>query len=201
MPWLGSTSHTAKAIWPQQCGHPRAGRDAMGWGHTAQPHCTARCARGARQWAGMFLLLPPVPGDFWWESCLPCHCSAIAAPSVCRRQSCPSTCSHMQRDGISFLTADFVLALMLLCSLDLGAPMAAGKTLVGGGDPGEHGVGLMRCCKVRLCPLHCWEHPGVAARKNCCSVGLSSAAGERPRNVPKIKLPGTFFSLVWQWKC
>lgn len=103
----------------------------MGWGHTVQPHCTARCARGARQRAGMFLLLPPVPGDVWWESCLPCHCSAIAAPSVCRRQSCPSTCSHMHRDGISFLTADFVLALMLLCSLDLGAPMAARQ------DPGR----------------------------------------------------------------
>lgn len=35
----------------------------MGWGHSAQPHCTARCAGGARRWEGMLLLLLlPVPG-------------------------------------------------------------------------------------------------------------------------------------------
>lgn len=82
---------------------------------------------------------------------------------------------------------------MLLCSLDpalaLGAPVALGRTPVGGGGPVENGVGLMGCCKVSIPsgalppqihravpPLHCWQHPGVAARRNCGrSVALSAS--------------------------
>lgn len=66
----------------------------MGWGHSAQPHCTAQCAGGARRWEGMLLLLLPVPGGTFGGRA-PCPGTALPPlpREACRRLSCSPTCT------------------------------------------------------------------------------------------------------------